>query len=72
MCVCVCLCEAAYLRSDLRSLLGVNCADVFIMFQCVLPVLLLCTDILLQQAQHLTSLLAVLYVISRIIRLSEI
>ncbi|TNN63653.1 hypothetical protein EYF80_026189 [Liparis tanakae] len=48
--------EVEHLRSDLRSLLGIDGADVFVMFQRVLPVLLLCTDVLLQQAQHLASL----------------
>lgn len=54
------VCE--YLRSDLCSLLGIDCAHMLVVFQRVLPVLLLCTDILLQQAQHLTCLVvAVLY-----------
>lgn len=54
-----------YLGSDLCSLLWVDCADVLVMFQCVLPVLLLCTDVLLQQTQHLTGLVvAVLYGVS--------
>lgn len=45
-----------HLRADLSSLLWVDGADVFVVFQCVLPVLLFCTDILLQQAQHLSGL----------------
>ncbi len=49
-----CMCE--YLRSDLCSLLGIDGANMFVMFQRVLPVFLLCTDVLLQQAQHLSSL----------------
>lgn len=50
------MCEGGYLRSDLRRLLGINCADVLIMFQRVLPVLLFGTDVLLQETQHLTGL----------------
>lgn len=54
--------EVEYLRSDLCSLLGIDCAHMLVVLQRVLPVLLLCTDILLQQAQHLTCLVvAVLY-----------
>lgn len=49
--------ELEHLRSDLGGLLGIDCADVFVVFQRVLPVLLLCTDVLLQQAQHLSGLL---------------
>ena len=48
--------EVEYLRSDLCGLFGIDCADVLIMFQRVLSVLLLCTHILLQQTQHLTGL----------------
>lgn len=48
--------EVKYLRSDLGGLLWVDCVDVLVVFERVLPVLLLCTDVLLQQAQHLTSL----------------
>ncbi|KAF3843120.1 hypothetical protein F7725_001969 [Dissostichus mawsoni] len=43
-------------RPDLCSFLGIDCADMLVMFQRVLPVLLLGTDVLLQQGQHLTSL----------------
>ena len=51
------MCEVfEYLGSDLCGLLGIDCADVLVVFERVLPVLLLCTDILLQEAQHLTSL----------------
>lgn len=63
------MCE--YLRSDLCSLLGIDCADMFVMLQRVLPVLLLCTDVLLQQGQHLSSLeVAVLNGVSAIITLT--
>ncbi len=50
------MCELKYLRSDLCGLFGIDCADVLVVFQRVLPVLLLCTHVFLQQAQHLTSL----------------
>lgn len=45
-----------YLRSDLSSLFGVHHADVFKVFEGVLPVLLLGADVLLQQAEDVTGL----------------
>lgn len=57
-----------YLRTDLSGLLGIDRADVLVMLQCVLPVLLLCTDVFLQQAQNLTGLMVAQgYVISGVI-----
>lgn len=49
----VCL---THLRTDLRGLLGVDGPHVLVVFHCVLSVLLLCTHVLLQQAQHLAGL----------------
>lgn len=51
----VCVCDA-YLRSDLCSLLGIHHADVFEVFEGVLPVLLLGTHVLLQQAEDMARL----------------
>lgn len=45
-----------YLRSDLRSFLGIHHADMFEVFKGVLPVLLLGTHVLLQQAEDVTGL----------------
>lgn len=45
-----------HLRSDLCSLLGIHHADVFKVFEGVLPVLLLGTHVLLQQAEDVTRL----------------
>lgn len=45
-----------YLRSDLRGLLGIHHADVLKVFEGVLPVLLLGTHILLQQAEDVARL----------------
>lgn len=46
----------AHLRSDLRRLLGIHHADVLEVFEGVLPVLLLGTHVLLQQAEDVTGL----------------
>lgn len=46
----------AHLGSDLRSLLGIHHADVLEVFERVLPVLLLGTHVLLQQAEDVTGL----------------
>lgn len=43
----VLVCEGLYLRSYLSSLLGVDGSHMLIMFERVLSVLLLCTDVLL-------------------------
>lgn len=51
--------SVVYLRPYLCGLLGVDGSHVLVVFERVLSVLLLRTDILLQQAEHLTSLLAV-------------
>lgn len=45
-----------YLRSDLRSFLGIHHTDMFKVFECVLPVLLLGTHVLLQEAEDVTGL----------------
>ena len=45
-----------YLRSDLCSFLRIHHTDVFEVFEGVLPVLLLGTHILLEQAEHMTGL----------------
>lgn len=50
------MCEVDYLRSDLRSLRGIDHAHVLVVFERVLPLLLLCTDILLEEDQHLPCL----------------
>lgn len=52
------VCETVYLWSYLCRLLWVDGSHMLIVFECVLSVLLLRTDVLLQQAQHLTSLVA--------------
>lgn len=54
--LCLLLCVRCYLRSDLRSLLGIHHADVFEVFEGVLPVLLLGTHVLLQQAEDMARL----------------
>lgn len=54
--VCVHVCEVDYLSSDLRGLLGIDRAHVLVEFERVLPLLLLCTDILLEEGQHLPRL----------------
>lgn len=47
---------AAYLRPDLRRLLGVHHAHVLKVLEGVLPVLLLGAHVLLQQAEDVTGL----------------
>lgn len=49
-------CARGYLRSDLRSLLGIHHADVFEVFEGVLPVLLLGAHVLLQQGEDVARL----------------
>lgn len=48
--------SATYLRSDLRRLLGIHHAHVLKVLEGVLPVLLLGTHVLLQQAEDVTGL----------------
>lgn len=48
--------ESNYLRSHLGCLLGIHHADVFKVFEGVLPVLLLGTNVLLQQAEDVARL----------------
>lgn len=48
--------SVTHLRPNLCSLLWVHSAHMLVVFHCVLSVLLLCSDILLQQAQHLSGL----------------
>lgn len=50
------LCIRFYLRSNLCSLLRIHHADMFKVFQSVLPVLLLSPHILLQQAEDMARL----------------
>lgn len=50
------LCMCQYLRTDLCGLLGVDGPHVLVVFHRVLPVLLLCAHVLLQQVQHLAGL----------------
>lgn len=50
------LCVWCYLRSDLCSLLWIHHADVFKVFEGVLSVLLLGTNVLLQQAEDMARL----------------
>lgn len=49
-------CAGCYLRSNLGCLLGIHHADVFEVFEGVLPVLLLGAHVLLQQAENMTGL----------------
>lgn len=49
-------CACGYLRSDLCGLLGIHHADVFEVFEGVLPVLLLGAHVLLQQAEDVARL----------------
>lgn len=50
------LCFRCYLRSNLCSFLRIHHADMFKVFQSVLPVLLLSTHVLLQQAEDMARL----------------
>lgn len=54
--LCCVVVTGAYLRSDLCSLLGIHHADVFEVFEGVLPVLLLGAHVLLQQGEDVARL----------------